>query len=104
LRFENGIRIIDPEFCFLGTPAFDVGFMTGHLYMADQPAELIDRFFSLYRDKAGGTSSEFFTLARQFAGCEIMRRLIGVAQLPLTCGLEKKEQLLELSRDLVLSG
>lgn len=42
-------------------------------------------------------------LARQFAGVEIMRRLIGVAQLPLVADLNQKEELLNLSRDLVLA-
>ena len=41
-------------------------------------------------------------LALQFAGMEIMRRLIGVAQLPLAADLSRKEALLATSRDLVL--
>ncbi len=102
LRTDEGLRIIDPEFCFLGTFAFDLGFMLGHLYLADQPASLRDRFLSRYREKASGVSDGQLALARQFAGVEIMRRLIGVAQLPLTCGLERKKELLDLSRELVL--
>ena len=103
LRTDSGVRIIDPEFCFLGAPTFDVGFMLGHLNMAGQPASLGEHFLSMYREKASDVSDYRLALARQFAGVEIMRRLIGVAQLPLTCGLEKKEQLLDLSRELVLS-
>jgi 5-methylthioribose kinase len=99
LRTEHGVRVIDPEFCFLGEPAFDVGFMLGHLYLADQPEELRDALLELYRSR----DEDFPRLARQFGGVEIMRRLIGVAQLPLTCGLEKKKQLLATSRDLVVS-
>lgn len=37
-----------------------------------------------------------------FAGVEIMRRLIGVAQLPVRYGIEEKRRLLDLSRKLVL--
>ena len=36
------------------------------------------------------------------AGMEIMRRLIGVAQLPLSADLARKEALLQLVRTLVL--
>jgi phosphatidylserine/phosphatidylglycerophosphate/cardiolipin synthase-like enzyme len=38
-----------------------------------------------------------------FAGVEIMRRLLGVAQLPLAYGLDVKRHLLDLSRSLVLT-
>ena len=38
-----------------------------------------------------------------FAGVEVMRRLIGVAQLPLTYGLDVKRRLLDVSRCLVLT-
>ncbi len=100
LRTEVGFRVIDPEFCFLGEPAFDVGFTLRHLYLANQPRELGEALLELY----GRNDENFMSLARQFAGVEIMRRLIGVAQLPLTCGLEKKKELLAISRELVLSA
>lgn len=99
LRIADGVRIIDPEFCFIGPPAFDVGVMLGHLYLADQPEELIERVLSSYGAEASTTA-----LSRQFAGVEIMRRLIGVAQLPLGYGIAKKRELLELSQKLVLAG
>ena len=41
------------------------------------------------------------TLVAGFAGVEIMRRLIGVAQLPLTVDIERKRAWLNLSRRLV---
>ena len=37
-----------------------------------------------------------------YAGVEIMRRLIGVAQLPIRSGIETKRTLLERSRRLLL--
>ena len=37
-----------------------------------------------------------------YAGVEIMRRLIGVAQLPLSCGIDQKRTLLRHSRRLVV--
>jgi 5-methylthioribose kinase len=43
-------------------------------------------------------------LVGRFAGVEIMRRLIGVAQLPFPATLERKRELLALSRELVAGG
>ncbi len=103
LRTDEGLRIIDPEFCFLGTLSFDLGFMLGHLYLADQPPSLGEYFLSRYQEMASSLSDSQLALARQFAGVEVMRRLIGVAQLPLTCGLDEKKELLDLSRQLVLA-
>lgn len=99
LRPAAGVRIIDPEFCFVGPPAFDVGFMIGHLHLAEQPDDVVDRVLSRY-----GADEATTARARQFAGVEIMRRLIGVAQLPLPYGIEKKRELLELSRKLVVDA
>jgi 5-methylthioribose kinase len=102
LRTASGVRIIDPEFCFLGPREFDVGFMLGHLHLAGQPAEICEALLSGYRDRANVVDRSFTARAKRFAGVEIMRRLIGVAQLPLECDLARKEELLLLSRELVL--
>jgi 5-methylthioribose kinase len=42
-------------------------------------------------------------LALNFAGVEIVRRLVGLAQLPLELDLNKKTTLLAVARDLVIS-
>ena len=39
LKTEEGIRIIDPEFCFFGDPEFELGVTLAHLKMASQPKE-----------------------------------------------------------------
>jgi len=104
LRAGGGVAVIDPEFCFLGPRAFDVGFMLGHLHLAGQPEEICDALLSLYVERSGVADGEIRTRARRFAGVEIMRRLIGVAQLPLACGGERKGELLRLSRALVLGS
>ena len=103
LRASSGISVIDPEFCFLGPRAFDVGFMLGHLRLAGQPDEICEALVSRYAARAG-VGASVAAEARRFAGVEIMRRLIGVAQLPLDCGIERKEELLRLSRELVLTS
>jgi 5-methylthioribose kinase len=95
-RDELGVAVIDPEFCFLGCGEFDFGVMLGHLWLAGQPA---DRIAQVER---GVPTHDDLRLVRQFAGVEIMRRIVGVAQLPLAVSLETKTQLLERSRALVL--
>ena len=102
LKTAAGARVIDPEFCFVGAAEFDLGVMLAHLHLANQPASLPasldDRLLSRYQTPTGFDQS----LMRQFAGIEIMRRLIGVAQLPPSYDLDRKAELLALSRQLVL--
>ena len=103
LRTAAGVRVIDPEFCFCGDAEFDLGVFAAHLLLAGEPASRADQMVALYRpaDKAG---AEFVVeRVRQYAGIEIMRRLLGIAQIPtLKAGLERKSELLELSRRLVV--
>lgn len=99
LKAENRVCVIDPEFCFFGPPEWDLGTMIGHLYLIGASEELVDRVLTLYAAAAPFDISSM----RQFAGVEIMRRLIGVAQLPLGYGLNEKQRLLELSRRLVVN-
>jgi 5-methylthioribose kinase len=102
LHTSSGICVIDPEFCFLGPRMFDVGFMLGHLHLAGQPEDACEALVSQYVERAG-VDAAAAAHAKRFAGVEIMRRLIGVAQLPLDCGLDRKQELLRLSRELVLT-
>jgi len=87
LRTAAGLRVIDPEFCFLGPAEFDVGVMLAHAVLAggDPGAEEAAIAASYV-----GPEGFDFALVRQFAGVEIMRRLIGVAQLPLDASLERR--------------
>ncbi len=97
LNAAAGTRVIDPEFCFYGPPEFDLGIMLAHLMMSDQPNRLKQRMFS--STAATGRSR---SLIEQFAGVEIIRRLIGLAQLPLSLDLSAKRELLEAARGLVV--
>jgi 5-methylthioribose kinase len=97
LQTADGVRVIDPEFCFFGPPEFDVGVLLAHLHLAQQRDELIARVLPKY----GASLNE--SLVWKFAGVEMMRRLIGVAQLPLACGLAEKARLLALSREWILA-
>jgi 5-methylthioribose kinase len=93
LRTENGLRVIDPEFCFAGPVEYDLGVLLAHLHLAQRP-ELAPFVWQHY-----GACDQ--TLAERFAGAEIIRRLIGVAQLPLLLDLAGKQRLLSMARGLV---
>ena len=94
LETAAGVRVIDPEFCFFGPPEFDVGVMTAHLILSKQDRKLTRRVLELYRPSALFDRD----LAARFAAVEMMRRLIGVAQLPLAANLDDKQKWLEHSR------
>ncbi len=98
MKAADGIRIIDPEFCFLGAREFDYGVMLAHLALARTPVEPAQRVLDATRSERLDTA-----LVLNFAGVEIMRRLIGVAQLPLSHDLDTKRRLLDVSRSLVLT-
>jgi len=96
MRARGATWVIDPEICFWGVPEFDAGVMMAHLMLARAPAEKLELFAALYPVTKPA-------LARAYAGVEIMRRLIGVAQLPLAYGLADKARLLERSREMVMA-
>ena len=97
LQTTGGVKVIDPEFCFYGPAEFDLGVMQAHLMMAQQPASIRDMVTANYERPVGFDE----TLLRRFTGVEIMRRLIGLAQLPLSLSLEQKRTLLEDARMLL---
>jgi 5-methylthioribose kinase len=91
LRTERGPVVIDPEFAFVGDRAFDWGVFGGHLVLAQQAHPLIHKHFAL-----GPTE------ALVYAGIEILRRLLGVAQLPLQADLEARREMVRIARDWIL--
>jgi 5-methylthioribose kinase len=97
LKTAAGVRIIDPEFCFLGEPEFDCGVMAAHLLIARCGRDPVEAIADSVRRRGLDAA-----LVAAYAGVEIMRRLIGVAQLAVTYDLDRKCALLEHSRRLVL--
>lgn len=97
LDTAGGVRVIDPEFCFLGDAEFDLGILAAHLLLADVDRDRIEMV-----SVAVAARRLDAPLVAGYAGVEIMRRLIGVAQLPLHGDLERKRALLMRSRTLVL--
>ena len=98
VRTSTGPRVIDPEFGFFGPAAYDVGVCMAHLRMAGYEETAIKDLMQSYKPQDAFDVKR----AHQFAGMEIMRRLIGVAQLPLNRSLEIKSALLDLAARLVL--
>lgn len=94
LKTAAGVNVIDPEFCFYGPPEFDLGVFVAHLYLSHQPDLVRAELLTTYQRPASFNES----LMHQFAGIEILRRLIGLAQLPLSLPLDEKRVLLEQAR------
>lgn len=95
LAVAGGPYIIDPEFGFFGPPEFDVGVAIAHLELAGQPEATGRRFLAAYEGRVELDAQ----LAWAFAGAEVVRRLLGVSQLPLSAGLEEKHDLIERAAD-----
>ena len=99
LRTPKGVRVIDPEFCYIGPGELDVGFMLAHLALSKQPNGSWKRVLAGYSAHLPLNSE----LTLQFAGVEIMRRLLGVARVADQLSLEEKVSLLQLARNWVVS-
>lgn len=98
LKTQSGPRVIDPEFAYFGRPEFDPAVFIAHLLLGRQPPEFIELFLRSYRPPKVHDEK----LMLRLAGVEVMRRLIGYAQLPLGYGGGEREELLEISRQMVL--
>ena len=93
---EDEVYVIDPEFSFKGFAEFDLGVMAAHMVMATGNKLMISKIKQAYKLKLDEP------LFLQITGIEIMRRLIGLAQLPLERTLEEKKELLEIARLLII--
>lgn len=93
LRTDRGLQVIDAEFAFVGDTAFDWGVLLAHLVLARQDESLVRRVCDAAPD---GT--------RGYAGIEVMRRLLGVAQLTLGATLDERVTMLERARDWVVAS
>ena len=93
LRTQRGLFLIDPEFCHFGEPTFDVGVWLAHLAMARRPMDEARVFLNAYQSEWPDAPLDPGLLAG-FTGAEVVRRLIGVAQLPLPRGDAQRPALL----------
>lgn len=99
MRTDEKLFVLDPEFCFFGYAEFDLGVFVAHLYMAKQPLDRITLFLEEYNKETSCDDQ----LVYAFAGIEIMRRLLGIAQLPIVLSIEEKEALLAQANAWVLA-
>lgn len=98
LKTADGIKVIDPEFCYYGSREFDLGVLIAHLYLTQQDENLLSIVVTEY-DSYTDLNLE---ILNGFIGVEIMRRLIGLAQLPLQMDLTTKKKLLGFAKTLIL--
>jgi 5-methylthioribose kinase len=99
LKTEDGIKIIDPEFCFFGDVEFEIGVTLAHLKMANQPDALVEKALKIYKD----LNAIDDLLCKQFMAIEILRRILGLAQLPLSFDLEERKALLNEAREILVT-
>ena len=100
LEVNDKVYVIDAEFAHPGRPEYDLGVMIAHLHFAGVETALIDRLQKRYEHPADFEPE----LVDRFAGLELIRRLIGLAQLPLEADLVQRKAWLELGRDYVLNA
>lgn len=97
LDTSAGIKIIDPEFGFLGDREFDLGVFLAHLDMGQQAEAIKQTVLSSYSHPFDQP------LVNQYRGVEILRRLIGIAQLPVNLTLAQKADLMKTAKTLILN-
>ncbi|MDA9555710.1 phosphotransferase, partial [Pelobium sp.] len=91
LKTNKGLMVIDPEFAFYGRPEFDFAVLNAHLHLAQQSQQVFNEIHANYQKPTNFDDLLF----KQLTGIEIMRRIIGLAQLPLSLNLTEKQTLLE---------
>lgn len=99
LKTTDGVKVIDPEFCFYGSAEFEIGVTVAHLKMANQSEELISKAIQQYQSKAKLDTK----LMEAHAAAEVLRRILGLAQLPLEINLSTRESLLKEASQTLLN-
>jgi 5-methylthioribose kinase len=94
---SNGtdVFIIDPEFSFVGYAEYDLGVMAAHIYMITHDHNILTKLNTWYGLKIDQK------LCTKMIGIEVMRRLIGLAQLPLNRTLDEKKEMLAFAHKLI---
>lgn len=93
---SDQLYVLDPEFSFLGFAEFDLGVLAAHCILATNEETYLATVLDLYPQPID------HTLVGQVAGIEIMRRMIGLAQLPLKRTIEEKQYLLQKAYKMIL--
>lgn len=93
LNAASGLKVIDPEFGFMGDREFDLGVLKAHLLLSRNTQA--DMFLDTY------TLELNESLLNAYAGVEILRRILGIAQLPLNLDISAKKQLCNLAKRMI---
>jgi 5-methylthioribose kinase len=80
LQTDRGLRVIDAEFSHAGQAEHDVGVALAHLFLAGCRMEDLAHLVECYRREGGDIRRD---LLAEFTSIEIIRRILGVAQLPI---------------------
>lgn len=99
LQVQEEIKVIDPEFAFFGFAEFDPAVMTAHFFMAGMRVSEVKQILTHYSKRDDFNENLFMG----FTGTEILRRIIGLAQLPLDLSLNEKAELLVLAQQFITS-
>lgn len=97
LKVDGAVKVIDPEFSYFGLAEFDLSVFLAHMKMAQSTASSIKWVRETYQRPAGFDER----LLDQFIGVEILRRLIGIAQLPLALSIDEKQDLINEAISLI---
>ena len=97
MQMDNEIFIIDPEFSFIGDLEFDIGVFIAHIIITTLKEEYLNDIIDDY------SKSVDKELVKYYTAIEVIRRIIGLAQLPLNLSLDEKEKLLNFSKNLLLN-
>ena len=100
LNSADGLKVIDPEFSFVGPEEWDIAIFSAHLFLSNTPIELIRSALDLFH-KTGDFDDNKFA---GYLGTEILRRLLGLAQVPVEMDLGQKAQLIEQSINWIKTG
>lgn len=100
LKSPKGVFVIDPEFAFFGPSEWDIAVFVAHLILAQTEPELVNHAIDSFIKPKNFDQLQFCG----FIGTEIIRRLIGIAQLPLALTIKEKENLLIDASNLIKQG
>ena len=87
LLTPQGVFVIDAEFAHVGDAEFDVGVALAHMAIAQVPLSVVQRWLHEYRTAAAqldanAAESLRAPLLAKYAAVEVIRRLVGVGQIP----------------------
>lgn len=100
LSSAKGLKVIDPEFSFVGPEEWDIAIFTAHLFLSNTPAGLINSALDQYHKTSDFNDIRF----AGYLGTEILRRLLGLAQVPVDLTLNKKSRLIDQAINWIKTG